>query len=29
MDELDRRIGLRCHNAEPLETEENVEAAQP
>ena len=29
MDELDRRIGLRCHSAEPLPEEETAEAAQP
>jgi small subunit ribosomal protein S1 len=28
MDELDRRIGLRCHSDEPVETEEPIEAAK-
>ena len=28
MDELDRRIGLRCHSDEPVETDEPVEAAK-
>jgi small subunit ribosomal protein S1 len=28
MDELDRRIGLRCHSDEPVEAEEAADSAQ-